>query len=118
MKFDDHDNDALIHTFKQFILLDKDLETAKQDLALRPDFNLLDFFRTFDIEGKSSVNANELEEGMRRYGVFPNREELQLFLRRVDRDCDSKLRFSDFADCFSPKQNEYSSLLHNRTPYK
>ena len=29
---------------------------------------------------------------------------------------DSKLRFSDFSEAFTPKQIEYASLLNNRTP--
>ena len=101
---------------KQFIVMDKDLEVAKQDLALRPDFNLLDFFRTFDVAGIGSVSTIELEEGMRKYGVYPNREELYLLIRRFDSDNDGKLRFSDFTEAFTPKQGEYSSLLNSREP--
>lgn len=96
--------------------MDKDLEVSKQDLALRPDFNLLDFFRTFDINGVGSVSTIELEEGMRRYGVYANREELYLFIRRYDADADGRLRFSDFSEAFTPKQGEYSSLLNGREP--
>ena len=40
------------------IVLDKEIEIIKQDLALRPDFNLLDCFRLFDIKEKGKyLNA-------------------------------------------------------------
>jgi Ca2+-binding protein (EF-Hand superfamily) len=110
--------EALIHTLKQFVLLDKDLEVAKQDLALRPDFNILDFFRTFDEEDSGALGSAEVEAGMRRYGIYPNREELYLFVRRFDKDNDGKLRFSDFAEMVTPKQQEYAALLNNRAPSK
>ena len=108
----------MIHTLKQFVLLDKDLEVAKQDLALRPDFNILDFFRTFDEEDSGALGSAEVEAGMRRYGIYPNREELYLFVRRFDKDNDGKLRFSDFAEMVTPKQQEYAALLNNRAPSK
>ena len=38
------ENDFLISIFKQFLLLDRVLELGKQDLSLRTDFNLIDFF--------------------------------------------------------------------------
>ena len=108
--------ETLAHTLKQFIVLDKDIEVAKQDLALRPDFNLLDFFRVFDMDAKGAVGYLDIEDGFKKFGIFPNRDELYLWLRRYDRDSDGKLRFSDFIEAFTPKQNEYSNLLNNRTP--
>jgi len=107
---------ALIDVLKQFIQIEKELEVAKQDLSLRPDFNLLDFFRTFDIDGRGSISSGELAEGMKRYGIFANKEELYLLLRRFDKDNDGKLKFSDFTEAFTCKQQEYANLLNNRTP--
>jgi len=107
---------ALIDVLKQFIQIEKELEVAKQDLSLRPDFNLLDFFRTFDVDGRGSISSGELSEGMKRYGIFANKEELYLLLRRFDKDNDGKLKFSDFTEAFTCKQQEYANLLNNRTP--
>jgi len=116
LQFDEGQFDPLIHTFKQFILLDKDLETAKQDLALKPDFNLLEFFRLFDVEQKGVISIVEVEDGMRLFGVYPNREELYLFVRKYDRDNDGKLRFNDLAEAFTPKAEEYANILESRKP--
>lgn len=106
----------LIQTLKQFIALDKDLETTKQDLTLKSDFNLLDFFRTFDITNHGAVSCREFEAGLIKYGIYPNKEELHLLFKRLDTDNDNLLRFSDFAETFTPKQKEYANLLHNRNP--
>jgi len=106
----------LIQTLKQFIILDKDLEVAKQDLALKSDFNLLDFFRTFDVVSRGTVSAKEFEAGLIKYGIYPNKDELTLLFKKIDIDNDGLLRFSDFAETFTPKQKEYANLLHNRTP--
>jgi len=106
----------LIQTLKQFIILDKDLEVAKQDLALKSDFNLLDFFRTFDVVSRGTVSAKEFEAGLIKYGIYPNKDELTLLFKKMDLDNDGLLRFSDFAETFTPKQKEYANLLHNRTP--
>lgn len=108
--------DSLVEVMKQFIQLEKELEIKKQDLALRPDFNLLDFFRIFDIEGRGSISSSELSEGMKKFGIYPNKEELYLLLRRFDRDNDGKLKFSDFTEAFTCKQQEYANLLNNRIP--
>ena len=116
-RFDENpENYALILAFKQFLILDRDLELGKQDLSLRTDFNLIDFFRVFDIDGKGALTTSEFDYGMRIFGYYPNKEDLYLFFRRFDRDIDGKLRFSDFSEAFTPMQVEYASLLNNRTP--
>ena len=84
--------DSLVYTLKQFIAIDKDLEVAKQDLALRPDFNLLDFFRVFDVDAKGAVSSGDIDDGFKKFGVFPHKDELYLFVRRYDRDNDGKIR--------------------------
>jgi hypothetical protein len=44
--------------FKQFISLDKEIELAKEELLSRNDFNLVDSFRIFDLDGKGKLGAN------------------------------------------------------------
>jgi len=107
---------GLIEALKQLVLLEKELEVGKQDLALRPDFNLLDFFRSFDAGERGAISSLEIREGLERFGVIASKEQLYLFLRRFDRDNDGKLKFSDFAEAFTCKEQEYANLLNNRTP--
>lgn len=108
--------DEVLLLFKNFIKLDKEIEMAKQDLALRPDFNLFDTFRMFDKLEKGSITSAELQETLNELQIYPTKEELYLFVRRFDKDSDGKIRFSDFVEAMSPKQAEYKSLLNSRNP--
>ena len=40
------------------------LEKAKIKLTMMEDFNLIDAFRIFDIEGQGSVTAKQLQDGL------------------------------------------------------
>jgi Ca2+-binding EF-hand superfamily protein len=109
-------NHELVKVFREIINLEREVELAKQDLALRADYNVFDTFRLFDKKGKGSVSVSEIEEGFNDLGIFPNKEDLYLFIRRFDRDGDGRLRFTDFSDAFNPIQQEYYKLIKGRTP--
>ena len=83
----------IIKVFREIIHLEREIELAKQDLALRSDYNVFDTFRLFDKKGKSFLSIGEIEEGFNDLGIFPNKEELYLFIRRFDKDSDGKLRY-------------------------
>ena len=42
---------------KDCVFLEREVETAKIELALRTDFNLLDAFRMFDTRGHNDFTA-------------------------------------------------------------
>jgi len=106
----------LVRVFREVINLEREVELAKQDLALRADYNVLDTFRLFDRKGKGMISPGEIEEAFNELGIFPNKEDLYLFIRRFDRDNDGRLRFTDFSDGFMPLQPEYYKLIKSRTP--
>jgi len=107
---------TLVEALKEQIDLDKDLELCKQDLALRADFNILDAFRIFDVQGKGCLSISELESGIQELGIVLNLSDLHLCIRQFDKRSDGKIRYSDFCDTVTPKQAEYCNLLNNRTP--
>ena len=51
--------------------IEQDLERAKSDLALKPDFNMIDTFRMFDYEAQGIIRIDELNDGLRSLGLFP-----------------------------------------------
>ena len=53
------------------IFKEKELEKAKIELVIRPDFNLTDAFRIFDINKKGSINIAEVKDGLAAIGVYP-----------------------------------------------
>lgn len=69
---------------------------------MRPDFNLLDGFRILDTDAKGTVSAGEIQIALNLLGIFPNKNELYLLIRKFDKDNDGRLRYSDFAEAFTP----------------
>jgi len=104
---------AVIDTLKQFVFLDKEIESAKRELDLQMDFNLLDVFKTFDMSFKGTIKSQETKDAMKIYGVYPDKEELYLIMRRFDKNGAEELSFSDFANIFRPRQHD---LMTKRTP--
>mmetsp|Transcript_6596 Transcript_6596/g.5923 ORF Transcript_6596/g.5923 Transcript_6596/m.5923 type:complete len:128 (+) Transcript_6596:394-777(+) len=108
--------DCLIEVFKEFIRLDKDVEASKRDLHLVPDFCLRDLFRTFDVNNMGIISTVELKDGMKKFGVSPNSEELYLFMRKFDRRNDGKFRYADFEEAFAPKDKKMNDYAKTSQP--
>ena len=47
-----------------------DVERAKTDLAIKPDFNLIDAFRIFDIDSTGEVPIDVFKDGLYSLGLF------------------------------------------------
>jgi len=103
----------VVETLNQFIFLDKEIETAKKDLDLQMDFSLLDVFKTFDLSFKGVIKSQEIIDAMKIYGVYPDKEELYLFMRRFDKNGLEELSLNDFSNIFRPRQHD---LMTKRTP--
>jgi len=71
-------------------------------LALKTEFNLLDAFRLIDKKSRGYVSKTEMEFALNDIGIFPRKEELNLFFKRYDRDLDGLLRYSDFCKAILP----------------
>ena len=82
----------LASVLKQQIDLDKEVENSKNELALQIDFNLMDTFKLFDIESKGLINKYEFGDGLECLQVQISKKELDLVLKRFDRDQDGFLR--------------------------
>jgi len=46
----------LFNYFKEVILEERQIESVKETLSQRPDWNLYDAFRTFDSNGKGAIH--------------------------------------------------------------
>jgi len=82
----------LASVFKEMIELEREIENNKNELALQIDFNLLDTFKLFDKESKGFINKYEFEDGLAALQVSPSPRELDLLVRRFDRNQDGFLR--------------------------
>lgn len=96
--------------------LEKRLEREKVALSLKTDFNLIDAFRLFDPEGVGQATSLQIREGLNDLGLHVGADELQLFMKRFDKDQDGRLRYSEFCDAFLPVDSFHASLLAKKAP--
>ena len=95
----------LIDTLKEQINLDKSLERAKEDLALRADFNTIDTFDLFDSSRRSNLDFYDIKDTFNLFGVYPDNDELNLLIKKYDKDFDGKWRYSEFLEAILPKKH-------------
>jgi len=92
-------------------------EKAKQELALRFDFNLVDAFKVFDWTDKGYVTMPEFYDGMKDLGVAASYSEISQLFKRLSSNLDGKVRYSNFRALFTPKVREYELMMLGRKPY-
>lgn len=64
----------------KFLLVSRELEDQKRQLALRQDFNLLDAFRYFDLEGQGMVDTEVMRQAFTLLGVKSTVSDIGLIL--------------------------------------
>lgn len=104
----------LVKALYDIIREERDLETAKINLARRADYNLYDAFRIFDTTNRGFITLGELRDGLAAIGLYPSTSDIELYIKRYDRQGDRRLRFSDFSDSFTPSTDLYSASTLNR----
>lgn len=90
------------------------MEDAKNRLALQPDFNLPDAFDLLDRHVFSTLSATELSDSLAVNGVYTISEDVFLFIKRYDRNCDGRINYAEFSDAFMPKSASISTSLQLR----
>lgn len=86
------EEEHLAEVLKDEIELDKQVEELRNELSLKSDFNLLDAFKVFDVNGRGAITAGEFEDGLKELGIYPTRDELYLIVRKFDKDSDGRLK--------------------------
>ena len=92
------------------------IESAKINLALKPDFNCEDAFRIFELNGRGFLDENDLKCGLNAIGVVPTNQELRLLMKRFDLQKEGSLNYADFFDLLVPFEKEYRTTVENRCP--
>lgn len=83
-------------SLKEQMDLDREVEHAKNELALQIDFNIVDIFRLFNMKGKGSITQDELRNGFELMKISLSYEEIKTLMARFDTDHDGILRYSRF----------------------
>ncbi|CAG9334623.1 unnamed protein product [Blepharisma stoltei] len=105
----------IVGVFRQQIDLDRDLESARRDLALCPDFTLIDAFNLFDLNNVGYVTQLEFEDTLRSLRVYPIKDEVSLLFKHYSY-VERRLTFTDFCKIVTTKDLEYARLINNRIP--
>merc|ERR1719362_1056570 len=108
------DEDELVNGLRDLIRTENDIEREKISLGLKPDFNLTDAFKIFDVNYCGNICTTELREGLAAIGVFPTSEELDLFVQRYDTTGDRRLNMREFSDAFLCLDAYYAGMAERR----
>jgi len=111
------EEEELIKAWKEVLEHIHSLETMKNSLALRKDFNIYNAFAIFDVENKGAINIQQLERGFQNLGIVCTKENIALLIKRLDPDLDGLVKFEDFANMTAPKTAEFARLIDSRQPY-
>lgn len=112
-----YEEHELVESFKELICLERELEFAKQALAMRPDFTLHDAFKMFDFERYGRISIEDIREAFHIHEVFITLEEAKLIMSRYDTDMDGFLRFDEFIEMFLPKDISTWDALADRSAF-
>ena len=111
--------DEFIRALKEIIFAEREVESAKIELALKSDFNIVDCFKMMDGRGSGYISQSDLEDGLRHslgFGDFTG-DDIYLLFRRFDINNTGQMVFKDFSRCVLPFSREYASLITDRTEF-
>ena len=117
--FDRIEQQEFAKVLKDNIFLERELEGAKIEAALKPDFNLLDAFKVFDSRGSGNVSVQDIILALRESIGFTefSHDDVYLLFRRNDKNNDGKLNFQEFSNVLLPVAKEYAALLTDRPDF-
>jgi Ca2+-binding EF-hand superfamily protein len=83
-----YEEDVLAEVMKEMIEILKDVESRKNQLALRPDFSIHDFFAIFDSESRGAIDFREFREVYDLFKIYSSHHSLRLAFIALDKDLD------------------------------
>ena len=83
-------------------------------MSFKSDFNLLDAFRIFDVKQKGYCTRVEFQVSLNEIAVFTSSEQLYLYFKKMNKDQDGLLKYSEFRQAILPSSLEYLDLMNLR----
>ena len=111
--------EEFIKMVKDIIFQEREVESAKIELALKSDFNLTDAFNQINLSRSGTISSADLREGlMRNLGFIDfTTDDLQMLYKRFDRRNNGFIDFQEFSRLMLPYSREYASLVTDRIDY-
>lgn len=104
----------LIKTIEKMAEIEKENEGSRQNLAIRPDFKINQFFSFFCRSGFGIVSPLDLKLGLEELGIIPHKEDIFLLMKEYNIDSLGKLNFEDFKRMLCPLEKQYENLFENK----
>ena len=76
--------EKLVNDLYTQIKIDKELEKIKQEMTFIEEFNLISIFKHFDQRNADLLSHEDLVWGMNRLGFYPNEDEINIFVNKLD----------------------------------
>ncbi|KAL8440612.1 hypothetical protein Efla_005531 [Eimeria flavescens] len=90
------------------------LECLREKLALKPDFNLLQFWGLFDTDARGYATATHIKDAFNALGLNISLSQAGLFARKLNNDAEPCIRYADMARAFLPTKTRYAEAMINR----
>lgn len=102
------ENNKILIAFKKIIESEKVIESLKQELALRPDYNLQTNFKIIDEKGKGLVGFTYFCNFLKLMKISKNKLKMAPSLFELfDADSDEMISFSEFKSVLKPRDQRY-----------
>ena len=76
---------------------EKNIENSRRILSENIDFDALQIFRYLDREGKNIIDSNNIQNFLKKNGIYTNKTEIDLLIMFYDEDND---KFNTKYKCF------------------
>ena len=90
------------------------IETLKENIFLKEDIILEDFFYDFDISRNHEIKIEDYLKVCRNFALLPTKDQLFLLYKKYDNDLDKALNYKEFCQMILPIKREYSMIISNR----
>lgn len=111
--------EEFVRALKDIVFAEREVESAKIELALKSDFNIVDAFKQLDQRGIGAISQLDLKEGLMQglsFMDFTN-DDVYLLYRRFDKLNTGQLSFQEFNKMMLPFSREYANLIKDRAEY-
>eukprot|EP00828_Plagiopyla_frontata_P020355 TRINITY_DN26020_c0_g1_i1.p2 TRINITY_DN26020_c0_g1~~TRINITY_DN26020_c0_g1_i1.p2 ORF type:complete len:122 (+),score=14.95 TRINITY_DN26020_c0_g1_i1:103-468(+) len=96
--------DLLKNFFNQVFNTETTLDMFREQLQLRPMFNLYEAFKSLDLDQDGVINYEELKIMLTNYGIYTTENDMLNLFGRFDKDKDGKIKYQEFVQEVVPKQ--------------
>lgn len=92
-RYSSYEEEVFLDYIRQLLSVENNLESVKNEISLKSDFNMEDVFSIFEKYEKNYISEFDLKEGFNRYlGIFPLLDDIALLYKRYDTEKNGALR--------------------------